>query len=820
MTSEVSDSGVHGGTMKRSTALMICFLNIAVSAAAADLSASSSQDLIAIYKQLRSLQAGDAASCENVEFQRDSAKFTFIAGRLTFSAPVAGRVLAAYYQGEGKFELEPPSAIDKRQIARFAGGPKLEDTFREAVFYFTDDTYAELSKLVKIRPAPANRQSPFASSQKQYAESFNSWIDNERKGYPVMKNMAARMLADLTESSSKGFFFADFKAKKSGDLLFHISWNRDSLLLPYEAKDEEVMLLHLNPGAYFEWWSGFHLAAEYARSRHPEHRELLAHSEATDIDLQVADDNRISATAQMEFTVAEPARILSFNLNGILRIGSIEDESGNKLSFIQEDRNLDSDPWVILNQPVKPGEKHKIKISYKEESTRDTRIVNQRQSGIEQYFVISQIWDGGSGGSVATGRVHAFPRISWFPSFGSYDDRTRYEMRARSPKSYKFIGPGIQTASEKQKDGLFTSWKPDIPLSVVGFNYGNLVEAERMGPDMKVTAYAPAGYNAPKDEKHLATLSLQAMQFYQFYFGALPFKAVSVFELPVIISGQSWPYLIFPSYERLLETGNNPHFQGSGVGFDYYIIRELSHQWCSHLVGWKTYHDQWLSEGVADFAESAYFRQFEPKELNNFYDVRRNWLLAKTRLGYRPVDVGPVWLNPQLDEYNGWGNNMLINYKGSYIMEMLRMLMYDTKTQNPNTRFITMMHDFYSTFAGKNASTEDFRKIVEKHMGTSMEWFFDQWVYGAYTPTYNFSYQLADTENGQTEASITLSQSDVPESFHMEVPVYITLKGEPQYLGRIGITGTKPLKTSVKLPVRPEKVLLDPNRSILAEIHQ
>lgn len=32
--------------------------------------------------------------------------------------------------------------------------------------------------------------------------------------------------------------------------------------------------------------------------------------------------------------------------------------------------------------------------------------------------------------------------------------------------------------------------------------------------------------------------------------------------------------------------------------------------------------------------------------------------------------------------------------------------------------------------------------------------------------------------------------------------------------------GTKPLKTSVKLPVRPEKVLLDPNRSILAEIHQ
>ncbi len=143
--------------MKRITVLMVCFLNIAVVAAAANLSTAPSPDLIAIYKQLRTLQAGDAASCENVEFQRDSAKFTFIAGRLTFAAPVAGRVLAAYYQGEGKFELAPPSPIDKRQIARFAGGPKLEDTFREAVFYFTDDTYTELSKLVKIRPAPAKR---------------------------------------------------------------------------------------------------------------------------------------------------------------------------------------------------------------------------------------------------------------------------------------------------------------------------------------------------------------------------------------------------------------------------------------------------------------------------------------------------------------------------------------------------------------------------------------------------------------------------------------------------------------------------------------
>lgn len=823
---------------------MLCFLNMAVLAAAADLSTAPSQDLVATYKQLRALQSGDAASCENVVFKRDSATFTFLEGRLTFAAPVAGRVLAAEFKGEGKFELAPPSPLDQRQLSRFSKSDKLEDTFREAVFYFTDDTYSELSKLVKIKPAPPSAQSPFASSQKQYQDHFNSWWDNLRKGYPIMRNMTARMLADLTEDSSKGFFLADFKGKKSGDLLFHISWNRDPLLFPGEAKGEEVLLVHINPGFYHEWWSGFHLSAEYATTHHPDHRELLAHSVATTIDLQVADDNRISAAAQMEYSVAEPTRVLSFNLNCILRISSIEDESGNKLNFIQEDRNLDSDPWVILNKPASPGEKNTIKITYKEESTNESRIIHEQGSGL--------YWIGA--------------RTNWFPSFGGVgDDRTRYEIRARSPKRYQFVATGIQTASEKQKDGLMTSWKTDIPLSVVGFNYGDFVQAERAAQNFKVTAFAGkdipnelkgikasidqaqlmisqtsnrdiaaqtgialGGFSTTKMAKYAADLSLQALAFFEFYFGALPFKAVSVTEQPVLAmvgGGQSWPYLIFLPYDSLLDstTRNSLHLQDFGGARDFYTvaaIHEMSHQWCGHLVGWRTYHDQWLSEGVADFASSLYLRQFEPRELNNFYDIRRTWLLSKTALGYRPVDAGPVWLNPQLNEYNGEGNSMLIYYKGSYIMEMLRMLMYDPQLKNPDGRFIAMLHDFTSTYAGKNASTEDFRRTVEKHAGGSAEWFFDEWVYGAYTPTYRFSYQLSDAGDGQTDVSISLTQSDVPESFHMELPLYINVKGEQKYVGRIPITGTKPLKTSFKLPLRPDKVVLDPNRSILAEIHQ
>ena len=250
--------------MKQIGILGMVLLIFAVTCVAADLSTAPPSDLLAVYKQLRTIQAGDSAATENVVLKRDTATFTFTSGRMTFAAPIAGRVLAARFQGEGTFELEPVSPIDKRQLSRFTGAPKLTDTFREAVFYFTDDTFNELSKLLKIASAPNADKNAFLDSQKLYTESFNDWIENRQKGNPTMRNLAARILADMTDSASKGFFLADFKGKTSGDLLFHISWNRDSLLLPEYPKGEEVALIHVKPGSYYEWYSGFHLASEYA----------------------------------------------------------------------------------------------------------------------------------------------------------------------------------------------------------------------------------------------------------------------------------------------------------------------------------------------------------------------------------------------------------------------------------------------------------------------------------------------------------------------------------------------------------------------------
>jgi hypothetical protein len=806
-------------------------------ARAADLATASPEELLRVYAQLRQLRAGDQwAIAENIAWKRDSATFTFIDGRIVFAAPVEGHVVAAAFEGRGTFELNPPTPIDQQQISRFTKAPRLQDQFRQAVFFFTDDSWAELQKLLAVRSGGAPVSDAFAAAQKKCVESFNDWWANETKGNFPMRNLAARMLADLADPSSRGFFLADFKADDAGDLMFQISWNRDPLLLPGIGNDEEVMLLHYNRGNYFEWWSGFHLAAEYARSPHPEHRKLLATCRREMIDAEVTKDNHLQATADLEYEVMDGSpRLLPLQLRGVLRISSVQDGGGKALQYIQEPRELDNDPWVILPAPGKPGQPSRMKIAYAEDSTRDSRIIHQRGSGL--YYVTA--------------------RESWFPSFGAFDDRTNFQLHFQSPKKFTFVGTGRRLKAAKGKDFLETEWESEIPYGVVGFNYGDFVDKSQSDAGLTVTAYtgkeipdelkglqsaidmaelatgsggnrnlagqlgiATGGFSTRTMVGYAAGVSYQALKLYEYYFGKLPFKNVSVTEQPVRGYGQSWPTLIFLPYDSLLDstTRHGLRLQESADAREFYqivAVHEMAHQWWGHLVGWKTYHDQWLSEGIAEFSAGLYLAKTEPKQVRAFWDLKRDRLVQKNPAGHRPVDVGPLWLAFQLPTYlEPELYQRLVYFKGAYVLEMLRTMMENPRDKAPDGRFINMMRDFVSTYAGKNASTEDFRRVVEKHMGEPMDWFFNQWVYGTEIPSFAFNYQLRE-EGGKTILSGALTQSGVSSNFQSRVPFYVYVNGQPRRLGLITVRGSNTATGDIPLGFKPEKVTLDETHSIL-----
>src|SRR6266699_3402429 len=133
----------------------------------------------------------------------------------------------------------------------------------------------------------------------------------------------------------------------------------------------------------------------------------------------------------------------------------------------------------------------------------------------------------------------------------------------------------------------------------------------------------------------------------------------------------------------------------------------------------------------------------------------------------------------------------LIYPKGAYILHMLRMMMYQTR--ETDMQFQAMMHDFVKSYFNKDVSTEDFKRIVEKHMtkemdidhNGKMDWFFDEWVYGTEVPGYQFDYQIAS--DGTISGKVT--QSGVSDKFVMLVPIYLDFGKGWIKLGTVTMAG-------------------------------
>jgi aminopeptidase N len=254
---------------------------------------------------------------------------------------------------------------------------------------------------------------------------------------------------------------------------------------------------------------------------------------------------------------------------------------------------------------------------------------------------------------------------------------------------------------------------------------------------------------------------------------------------------------------------------------------EVAHQWWGHLVGWSTFHDQWLSEGFADFSAGIYLQATEkkPDKYLKYWDRARESILEKNEFGRRANDAGPIWQGFRLNTFKNPGAyNKMVYPKGGYVLHMLRWMMYDPATGDKD--FIAMMKDFVQTYKDRNPYTEDFYEIVNKHMKPNMDldgnrtmaWFFREWVYGTDIPRYDFEYKLSNNGDGTQQLTATLTQKDVGPNFKMIVPIYGDVDGRMVLLGRARVAGPdKPVTITAKLPVRPRRVVINANYDVLAE---
>ena len=764
---------------------------------------------------------------------RDAYRIT-LNGSLYPLAPVEGVTVGAVFVGNGVYTLTPASQDELRQLRLNAGDDKLTaltDTFEQAVFFDAP----------MIKAAGEGRKGVVTP---EATKAFDDFLKRERKD--LHTNLHICVLQEMLDPMPQPLFLAFVRGRKLPPAVLASNPRGTDAVRLYQAGDggEKTMLYVQDQTKGGMWYSAF-TAAEY-KNGSAAVTQRVADAERYVIDTTIAPNAELSGTTTMTFTANADARVLPISVAPSLRLDDVQFTSAEgepawkPAAFIQEDREEDADAAIVFPAAVKKGSKVLVKSTY-----HGVKNKVLRESGDGNYTVGA--------------------RESWYPNVGVFTDTADFEMTFRTPQKSKnqIVAVGSEMSNKIEGEQRIAVWKSTHPLRVAGFNYGNFKKRSELDPDSGVTVDVYTNPGEPDILRQInqalaadsgdefgsfgggmtvntAGLAQAAyadgantMRLGNLYFGPLPDKHIAITQQSAWFSGQSWPNLVYLPYLAFVgSTVRN--MMGFGLEMAQFVdqvgAHEVAHQWWGHQVGWNSYHDQWLSEGFAEFTSGLVLELRKgPAVMNNFYEQKRKHILEKQRGAMKPSEqAGPITQGIRLETWQTPGAyDILVYEKGAYVLHMLRMTMRDTSQKNSDQAFMDMMKDFATTYAGKNASTADFQHIVEKHATPTLkiskdgklDWFFNQWVRGTEIPRYTAKIDVTDAPGGKYHLSGSIAQSEVSENFAAVVPLYVVFdKNSMGKLGQVLLIGntSKEVNVDVALPKKPKSVVVNAMHDVLA----
>lgn len=488
----------------------------------------------------------------------------------------------------------------------------------------------------------------------------------------------------------------------------------------------------------------------------------------------------LRANADVTFTPLDTTRSVIFELNGALKVESVERNGKPLTNFVQDPAGLES---IGPNVRVDLGE------------------VVQANTPVTLRFKWSGALVSAEGGPLVTRRLayvgnegsYLMYAARWFPFHDYAADRATADITVIVPTGFQVAGSSDEPPTQSAGAAGTTRYRfvHRQPALV-----GNIAAGRYVTRTLRIGGYELQFFVQPGSEgrvERFGEVLGQALQFYSKQYGAPAFGTRYTIAQ---IDDESLEAYAAPGMEFLSAS----FFDPARTAREERLQREAAYQWWGFTVALKSFDDAWLSQGLAEWSA---FALRESSLTGAQLDATQRDMQERALMFEQSASIlrAPSQLDDTSPQYQS-----IIFYKGAMVFRMLRETLSKEKFDN-------LLRSFFEQNRGKSVSIDDFERHATKEIGLNMRYFFARWVEGTGVPEFTVDYQIIRTRTNKFRARGTVKQNF--EGLRMPVEVMLRAEGDNQNQLTTVRIDEKSEDFDFESQGAPLEVIVDPNNKIL-----
>jgi aminopeptidase N len=380
----------------------------------------------------------------------------------------------------------------------------------------------------------------------------------------------------------------------------------------------------------------------------------------------------------------------------------------------------------------------------------------------------------------------------WLPMIDHPYDKATGEFIVTAPARYQVVANGVLLEGMDLRDGWRrTHYRQSVPIASWLYAVGMARFAVHHAGSVR--AVPLQSWVFPQDQETgyrlFETTTRQAMELFSDRIGPYAYEKIANVQAAGIGGDTEHATVIFYN-EKGVASG------------DSHVVHEMAHQWWGNAVTEGDWDDIWLSEGFATYFTHLFREHYEGRDA--FVAGLKDDAAIILRVGQTLPNTPVVHQRlSNMDDVLNW----FVYTKGSWTLHMLRGLV------GPDV-FWSGIRQYYDAYRNRNASTDDFRQVMERVSGRELEWFFRQWLNRGGVPRLEGTWRY---DGVARRVEVTLMQTQAGELFRLPLEIGVMALAQGPY--RIERVELSQRQTTFTFPVEqePAGVMLDPSTWLLKD---